>query len=84
VAQRRHKGELSQQLPTPAHFEQAAQMVRPEDLATTLPLGPDPQCHLDGIRQYVGAGHDHVHVHQIGPDQEGFLRFYQQEILPQL
>ena len=24
----------------------------------------------------------HIYVHQVGPDQEGFFRFYQQEILP--
>ena len=29
------------------------------------------------------AGFDHVYVHQIGPDQAGFINFYQREILPQ-
>jgi hypothetical protein len=23
-------------------------------------------------------------VHQVGPDQEGFFRFYEQEVLPKL
>ena len=26
----------------------------------------------------------HVYVHQVGPDQEGFFRFYQREVLPRL
>jgi hypothetical protein len=30
----------------------------------------------------VTAGYDHVYVHQIGPDQERFFRFYSREILP--
>jgi hypothetical protein len=30
----------------------------------------------------VKAGFDHVYVHQVGPDQAGFMRFYQREILP--
>ena len=30
------------------------------------------------------AGFDHVHVDQVGPDQEGFFRFYESEILPRL
>ena len=34
-------GELSQQLPVPAHFEQAAQMIRVEDLAEGLVRGND-------------------------------------------
>jgi len=36
----------------------------------------------EGIREFVAAGFDHVYVHQVGPDQEGFLDFYEREILP--
>jgi coenzyme F420-dependent glucose-6-phosphate dehydrogenase len=78
------KGELSQELPTPTHFEQAAQMVTPDDLAETLPMGPDPERHLQSIRQYLDAGYDHVYIHQIGRDQDGFFDFYQREVLPKL
>lgn len=37
-----------------------------------------------GHQQFVDAGHDHVYVHQVGPDQEGFFRFYETTVLPQL
>jgi G6PDH family F420-dependent oxidoreductase len=78
------RGELSQELPTPAHFEQAAQMVREEDVARMIICGPDPERHIAGIKAFTGAGYDHVYVHQIGPDQEGFFRFYEQEVPPTL
>jgi len=77
-------GELAQELPTPAHFEQAAEMVTPDDLAESLPLGPDPERHLASIRQYLDAGYDHVYIHQIGRDQDGFFDFYEREVLPKL
>jgi len=32
----------------------------------------------------VDAGFTQVYVHQIGPDQEGFFRFYEREVLPRL
>ena len=35
-------------------------------------------------REYADAGFDYVCVHQIGTDQEGFLRFYAREVLPRL
>ncbi|MEW6154360.1 MAG: TIGR03557 family F420-dependent LLM class oxidoreductase [Actinomycetota bacterium] len=76
-------GQLSQELPLPAHFEQAAKLVRHEDMEV-IPLGPDPERHLEGLRSYFDAGYDRVYVHQIGPDQEGFFRFYQREVLPKL
>ena len=75
-------GELSQELPNPEHFEQAAQMVTPDDVAESVPCGPDPEPLLEQIRKFEEAGYDHIYVHQVGPDQEGFLRFAQREILP--
>lgn len=76
------RGELSQELPTPAHFEQAAQMVREDDVAKVVLCGPDAARHIEKIQQCIDAGYDHVYVHQVGPDQEGFFRFYEQEVLP--
>lgn len=76
------KGDLSQELPTPGHFERAAQMVTEEHVAEALICSNDPQDHLEGIQKYVDAGFDHVYVHQVGPDQEGFFNFYQKHILP--
>jgi G6PDH family F420-dependent oxidoreductase len=75
-------GELSQLLPNPAHFEQAAKMVSEDDIAEAIICGPDPERHRTGIQEFIDAGFDHVYIHQIGPDQEGFFRFYQKEILP--
>jgi coenzyme F420-dependent glucose-6-phosphate dehydrogenase len=77
------KGDLTQELAMPAHFEAAAAPLDPSDIDTTkIPCGPDPEQHLEAIRTFADAGYDHVYVHQIGPDQEGFLRFYEREVLP--
>jgi coenzyme F420-dependent glucose-6-phosphate dehydrogenase len=69
-------GALSQELPLPQHFEQAASNVTPEMLAESLPVGPDPQPWIEKAREMIDAGVDHVYFHQIGPDQEGFFRFW--------
>lgn len=76
------KGELTQELPTPAHFQQAAKMVREEDVAEAITCGPDPERHCAAINNFVEAGFEHVYIHQVGPDQEGFFRFYEQEVVP--
>lgn len=77
-------GELGQELPMPRHFEQAAQLVDEEDVAKTITCGPDAERHVAAVREYVDAGYDHVWVHQVGPDQEGFFDFYADEVLPKL
>lgn len=76
-------GELGQVLPQPAHFEQAAKLVTEDQLAEQIACGPDPEHHLDFLRRYAEAGYDHIFVHQVGPDQQGALRFYEREVLPQ-
>jgi coenzyme F420-dependent glucose-6-phosphate dehydrogenase len=78
------KGELSQELPMPAHFEQAAKLVTEEEVAKVVICGPDPEPHFEKIKEYAEAGFDHIYIHQIGPDQEGFFRFYEKEVMPRL
>ncbi|MCU1458644.1 MAG: luciferase [Actinomycetia bacterium] len=75
-------GELSQVLPTPAHFEQACTTLRQEDVTGTIPCGPDVGPYLDSLRQYRDAGYTELYIQQIGPDQEGFFRFYERELQP--
>jgi len=59
-------------------------MVTEDKVAESVVCGPDPQRHLEAIREYVDAGFDHVYIHQVGPDQAGFVDFYRGEILPAL
>lgn len=77
-------GELSQELPLPRHFEQAAENVTPESLAESTPIGPDPERYLDAIREMTDAGVDHVYLHQVGSDQAGFIDFWRRELAPAL
>ncbi len=75
---------LAWELPLPAHFEAAAELVSEDAIAESMVCGPDPKPHLDALREYADAGYDHVCVHQVGPDQEGFMQFYKKEIFPRL
>jgi len=77
-------GQLSQELPMPAHYEQAAKLVRDEDMAKAVVCGPDAQKHIEAIKEYFDNGYDNVYIHQVGPNQEGFFRFYEREVMPNL
>jgi G6PDH family F420-dependent oxidoreductase len=77
-------GELSQELRTVAHFEQAVELVTEETATKDLVCGPDPEKHIKGIQAFIDAGYDHVYIHQIGHDQSGFFDFYADKILPEL
>lgn len=75
-------GEASQELPNPAHFEQLASIVTEDQVAEQVPCGPDPAPMLASIRSYVDAGYDWAYLHQIGPEQRGFIDFARRELLP--
>ncbi len=77
-------GELGQELSTPIHFEQAASLVDEDDVAEAVVCGPDPDRHVAGVEAFLEVGFDHICVHQVGPDQEGFFRFYEREVLPMI
>src|SRR5205823_3747201 len=52
-----------------------------DHLDDTLTLGPDPDDYLAELKEYEDAGYTHAYIHQIGPDQEGFLDFARRELL---
>ncbi|MFE9693333.1 TIGR03557 family F420-dependent LLM class oxidoreductase [Micromonospora sp. NPDC005806] len=77
-------GELSQVLPSPRHFEQAAQLVKPEMMKESFVCGNSVDAHLEMIDKYAKAGFDEVYVANTGPNWPGLFDLYQREVLPRL
>jgi G6PDH family F420-dependent oxidoreductase len=73
---------LLSELALPQYFEEAATLASEEAIAEAVVCGPDPEKHIKQIRDAAKTGADHIYVHQIGKDQEGFFRFYEREVLP--
>jgi G6PDH family F420-dependent oxidoreductase len=76
------QGQLSQELALPEYFEAASASVTEDQIAEMVVCGPDPQKHIEKIQKYIDAGFDHVYLHQVGPEQAGFMEFCRREILP--
>ena len=76
------EGSASQELPLPSDFEQLVEGREADELEETLTMGPDPEEYLKELKEYEDAGYTHAYIHQIGPDQEGFLDFARRELLP--
>lgn len=77
-------GESAQELSMPVHFEQASELVTPDQLAEKIPCGPDPDRHAEAIKQFIDAGFDEVHLGQIGDDQQGFFDFFGSQLSSRL
>ena len=69
-------------LPTPAGFEGASQFVRPDDVAGTIPCGPDLDAIVAAVKPYWEAGFTDIAVVQVG--DEGQQRFLDEAAGPLL
>jgi coenzyme F420-dependent glucose-6-phosphate dehydrogenase len=78
-------GEASTELPLPRHFEQLTEDLPSAMISSSgeITCGPSAKIHIGAIRKFVDAGFDHVYIHQIGHNQEEFIRFAKAEILPE-
>ena len=75
-------GTINQELPRPSDFDAVAESVTIEMATDGVPCGPDPAPVLEQIRAWEQAGFDRIALHQVGPDQDGFFRFWEQELQP--
>jgi G6PDH family F420-dependent oxidoreductase len=60
-------------LPTPAGFAAASQFVRPDDVADSIPCGPDVDAIVEAVKPYWEAGFTDIALVQVG--DEGQQRF---------
>jgi G6PDH family F420-dependent oxidoreductase len=76
---------VNAELPGPAGFAGATQFVTPDDVAASIPCGPDVDGIVDSVREFTKVGFTDVAVVQIGDEgQEEFLAFAEKELLPAL
>jgi G6PDH family F420-dependent oxidoreductase len=75
---------LLAELARPAEFAHACELVDPAAAVAAIVSGPDPEAHARAVLRFGAAGFTRVYVHQIGPDQAGFLRFWERHVRPLL
>lgn len=76
--------QLNAELAQPKDFAAASGLVDEATLARSIICTSDPEPVLRAITRFATAGFNRVYLHQVGPDQAGFLRFWEQELRPAL
>lgn len=77
-------GQLSQDLRTVEHFEQATEPVTRDQIAEKIMCGPDVEPVIESVQKAVAAGITHVYFHQIGDPADGFIDLWATELAPAL
>ena len=77
-------GRLHVDLATPKHFEDAVEAMGKIEIPEDSVFGPKPEPYIEALQSLQENGFDHIYIHQVGPDQEGFLEFFSSTLLPKL
>ena len=76
---------VNSELPGPAAFAGATSFVSEDDVAKSIPCGPDVDEHVAAVKKFVDAGFTHVALVQIGGEQQApFVEWAESALLPAL
>jgi len=73
-----------QDIRNPEDFEAMAKLVRPEHFIGRVFISPDPAAHRAHLEHFIALGFTEIYVHNVGRNQEEFIRVYGEKVLPGL
>jgi coenzyme F420-dependent glucose-6-phosphate dehydrogenase len=73
-----------QDIRNPEDFAAIARTVTAASFVNRVLISPDAEEHVTHIQGFVDTGFDEIHVHNVGRNQAEYIRFYGQQVLPQL
>jgi coenzyme F420-dependent glucose-6-phosphate dehydrogenase len=73
-----------QDIRSPEDFAEIAKLVRPENFKNRMLISPDLDEHAASIKQFLDIGFDEVHVHNVGRNQEAFIKAFGERVIPTL
>jgi coenzyme F420-dependent glucose-6-phosphate dehydrogenase len=73
-----------QDIKSPLDFEQMAKLVRAEDFKGRMLISSDPEKHRQQIQKFIDLGFDQVYLHNVGRNQEEWIKVFGRDVLPKL
>ncbi len=77
-------GPLAQDIRLAEHFDMAAKFIRAEDVRKTVNISSDAAWHAENLQRYADFGFSNINIHQVGQNQEEFIDFFGDKVLPQI
>jgi G6PDH family F420-dependent oxidoreductase len=69
---------------SPEDFAETAKLVRPENYKNRMIISPDMDEHRAQIQQFIDLGFDEIHVHNVGRNQEQFIKVFAEQVIAKL
>ncbi|MDP9364127.1 MAG: TIGR03557 family F420-dependent LLM class oxidoreductase [Chloroflexota bacterium] len=68
----------------PEDFEAMAKLVRPDNFVNRVLMTADLDAHRAYLQRFIDLGFGEVYVHNVGRNQEEFVRAYGEQVIPNL
>lgn len=73
---------LAWNLETTDQFDEAARLVRPEDVRRSVLVSSDVDQHISWLTEYAEVGFDRIYLHHVGQEQGEFIRMFGERVVP--
>jgi coenzyme F420-dependent glucose-6-phosphate dehydrogenase len=73
-----------QDIRSPEDFAEIAKLVRPENYKNRMLISPDLDEHRAALQKFIDLGFDEIHVHNVGRNQEQFIKAFGEQVIPKL
>lgn len=73
-----------QDIKNPEDFANIAKLVGIESFANRMLISADLDEYVDALQNYVEMGFDEIYLHNVGRNQEAFIRTFGEKVLPRL
>jgi probable non-F420 flavinoid oxidoreductase len=77
-------GEIAWNLELPSQFDEAARIVRSEDVTDAVLVSAEPAQHVKWLRELSDLGIDALYLHHVGQDQDRFIDVFGEHVLPEV
>ncbi len=73
-----------QDIRSPEDFAEIAKLVRPESFKNRMVISPSLDEHRENLQRFIDLGFSEIHVHNVGRNQEQFIRAFGEQVMPKL
>jgi alkanesulfonate monooxygenase SsuD/methylene tetrahydromethanopterin reductase-like flavin-dependent oxidoreductase (luciferase family) len=78
------KNRVQTELKIPEQFDDASELVKPEDIHSKVYISSDIENHIKKLEEYNKLGFEHIYLHNVNQNQKKFIEDFGRQVIPAL
>lgn len=76
------KNRVQTELKLPEQFEEASELVTPQDIHRKVHISADIEDHIKCLEEYIKLGFEHIYLHNVNRSQRRFIEDFGEHVVP--